>query len=139
MNIGCHISIAGGVQNAPQRAADLSCECFQMFTRSPQGGKALELTAEILKEFKIQNSEFKIQNFYVHAPYYINFASANNRIRYGSVKVLREELERASLLGAKYVMFHIGSAGELSEEATNKIVSEMLKKTWTVMPAQPNS
>ena len=129
MNIGCHVSIAGGVHNAPQRAADLGCEAMQIFTRSPQGGKAPELTEEIRKEFKLQNTKYQIQNTYVHTPYYINFASANNRIRYGSVSVVRDELERASLLGAKYVMTHLGTAKELGEkEATQKTI-EMLKKT----------
>ena len=110
MFVGCHVSIAGGVQNAPERAADLDCECFQMFTRSPQGGKVPELTPEIIKDFKIQNTKYKIQDTFVHTPYYINLASANNRIRYGSVSVVRDELERATLLGAKYVMTHLGSA-----------------------------
>lgn len=39
MKIGCHVSIAGGLYNAPERAHALGCETFQMFTRSPQGGK----------------------------------------------------------------------------------------------------
>lgn len=129
MNIGCHVSIAGGVFNAPERAADLGCECMQIFTRSPQGGKAPEITDEIRDKFRILNSEFRIKEVYVHTPYYINFASANNRIRYGSVSVVRDELERASLLGAKYVMTHLGTAKELGEkEATQKTI-EMLKKT----------
>lgn len=129
MFVGCHVSIAGGVQNAPERAANLGCECFQMFTRSPQGGKAPELTPGIVKDFKIQNTKYKIQNTFVHTPYYINFASANNRIRYGSVSVVRDELERATLLGAKYVMTHLGSGGELSENDATEKCAEMLKKT----------
>ena len=63
MNIGCHISIAGGIQNAPERAHDLGCEVMQIFTRSPQGGKAPELTKEIINSFKIQNSKFLILIF----------------------------------------------------------------------------
>ena len=129
MNIGAHISIAGGIQNAPERAHDLDCECFQMFTRSPQGGKAPELTQNILSDFKLQVTSYKLQGIYIHTPYYINFASANNRIRYGSVSVVRDELERASLLGAKYVMTHLGSAGELSENDATEKSAEMLKKT----------
>ena len=62
MNIGCHVSIAGGIFEAPKRAADLGCECMQIFTRSPQGGKAPELTADIIKNFKIQNTKYQIQN-----------------------------------------------------------------------------
>jgi len=52
MKIGCHVSIAGGIQNAPQRAADLGCEVFQIFSRSPRGGAAPAITAIVAKEFK---------------------------------------------------------------------------------------
>lgn len=129
MYIGCHVSIAGGIDKAPQRAADLGCEAMQIFTRSPQGGKAPTLTDEIVSEFKLKAKSYKLKATFVHTPYYINFASANNRVRYGSVSVVRDELERASLIGAKYVMTHLGSAGELSEkEATEKTI-EMISKS----------
>lgn len=129
MHIGCHVSIAGGVFKAPERAAELGAEAMQIFTRSPQGGKAPTLTNEICQEFKISNSKFKIKEVVVHTPYYINFASSNNRIKYGSISVLRDELERASLLGAKYVMTHLGSAGELSVQDANTLTIEALKKS----------
>ncbi|MFA6047491.1 MAG: deoxyribonuclease IV [Parcubacteria group bacterium] len=128
MNIGCHVSIAGGIQNAPKNAADLGCEVTQIFTRAPQGGRASELTSEIIESFKLQNTKYQILNTYVHTPYYINFASANNRIRYGSVKVVRDELERGSLIGAKYVMTHLGSAKDLGKKEATKKVIEMLKE-----------
>jgi len=129
MNIGAHVSISGGIFNAPERAADLGCEVMQIFTRSPQGGKAPELTPEIIEKFKILNLKFKIKETYIHTPYYINFASANNRIRYGSVSVVRDELERASLIGAKFVMTHLGTAKDLGEEEALKKTIEMLQKT----------
>lgn len=129
MNIGCHISIQGGIQNAPERAADLGCEVMQIFTRSPQGGKTPELTDEIVKEFKIQNTKYKIQNTYIHCPYYINLASGNNKIRYGSSRAIREELERGNLIGAKFVMTHLGSAKELGQKESIEKVVHMLKKT----------
>lgn len=129
MLVGCHVSIAGGVFNAPERASVLGAEAMQIFTRSPQGGKAPELTEEVLKEFALNVTRYAIRETVVHTPYYINFASSNNRIRYGSISVIRDELERASLLGAKYVMTHLGSAGELPEdEATQKTI-EALKKS----------
>ena len=129
MNIGCHVSIEGGIQNAPERAGALGCEAMQIFTRSPQGGKTPELTEEIIKNFKILNTEYEIQDTYIHAPYYINFASANNRIRYGSASAIREELERGSLIGAKYVMTHLGSAKELGEKESIQKAVYMLQKT----------
>lgn len=129
MNIGCHVSIDGGIYKAPERAAGLGCEVMQIFTRSPQGGKASELTEEICRQFKVESKKWKVKNIYVHTPYYINFASSNNRIRYGSKSVVRDELERASLIGAKYVMTHLGTAKDLgAKEALRKVV-EMLQKT----------
>lgn len=128
MNIGCHVSIAGGIDKAPERASNLGCECMQIFTRSPQGGKAPELTEELTKRYRILNTQYHILNIYIHTPYYINFASASNRIRYGSISVVREELERGSLIGAKYVLTHLGSAKELGEKEATKKVIEMLKK-----------
>ena len=128
MNIGCHVSTAGGIQNAPERAHNLGCEVMQIFTRSPQGGKAPELTSEIVASFKTQTARYKIRNIYIHTPYYINFASSNNKIRYGSVSVVRDELERGNSIGAKYVMTHLGTAKDLGEkEATGKTI-EMLQK-----------
>lgn len=129
MFIGCHVSIAGGIFNAPKNAADLGCEVMQIFTRSPQGGKAPELTNEVVSRFKTEIERYKIQNTYIHTPYYINFASTNNRIRYGSVSVVRDELERGDLIGAKYVMTHLGTAKELGQDGSMEKVPEMLKKS----------
>src|SRR3989339_141991 len=116
MKIGCHVSIAGGVQNAPKRAADLGCEVFQLFTRSPQGGPAPELTKELIAEFKSEMKKWNQENCYIHTPYYINFASVKENVRKASVRVVREELERGSLIGAKYVMTHLGSAKDYNNK-----------------------
>ena len=62
MNIGCHVSIAGGIFNAPKRAAELGCEAMQIFTRSPQGGKAPEITPEIKKPIKNVVAAIKLVN-----------------------------------------------------------------------------
>lgn len=110
MLIGAHVSIAGGVQNAPANAHNLGCECFQIFTRSPQGGPAPKLTPEIVENFLVEAKKYNLQEWAVHAPYYINFASDKIALRKNSARVVREELERASLLQAAYVMFHPGSA-----------------------------
>ncbi len=129
MNIGCHVSIAGGVFNAPERAHELGCECFQMFSRSPQGGKAPELTDEVVDKWNSELKKYKIKNVYIHTPYYINFASVNNRIKHGSVSVVRDELERASKLNVKYIMTHLGSAKDVGEKEATKKTIEMLKET----------
>ncbi|MBI4142727.1 deoxyribonuclease IV [Candidatus Uhrbacteria bacterium] len=116
MPIGAHVSIAGGIWNAPARAAAIGCECFQMFTRSPQGGAAPPLTGEIVAKFRAACTQYGQRLWVVHTPYYINLASGIERTRVNSVRVIREELERASTIGATYVMAHLGSAREVGEE-----------------------
>ena len=120
--IGAHVSIAGGVFMAPGRAKDEGCETFQCFTRSPQGGPAPELTPVIIDKFKEEMIRCGMDTFYIHAPYYINLASLANNIRHGSISVLRSELERGSLLGARYVMAHLGSSkGQDVKQAIEKV------------------
>ena len=107
--VGLHVSAAGGVENAPENAKEIGAECFQFFSRSPRGGGAPEITDEQAKLFKAKSKEYGFES-YIHTPYYVNFASKNKRIYHGSINVVREELERGSKLGVKYVMTHMGSA-----------------------------
>lgn len=127
MNIGAHVSAAGGSQEAPKNAHDSKCECFQFFSRPPQGGKAPELADSVIRQFKDRCRQYKL-TAYIHTPYYINLASSNNRIRYGSINVIREELERGSKLGVKAVMTHLGSSKDLGKKAALKKVIEGVKK-----------
>lgn len=116
MKIGAHVSAAGGIFNAPQNAAKLGCETFQVFSRSPQGGPAPKLTPEVLSQFRSEMKKHKFTNFTIHSPYYINFASTTPRIRYGSIGIIRDELERGTTLGAAYVVTHLGSTKDAGPE-----------------------
>lgn len=112
MKFGAHVSIAGGVQNAPLNAAKIGCEVFQMFSRSPQGGAAPALLPAVVDAFRENCALHGFTRWVIHAPYYINFASGEERTRKSSARIVREELERGSLLEASHVMFHPGSARE---------------------------
>ncbi|HYC79996.1 MAG TPA: deoxyribonuclease IV [Candidatus Binatia bacterium] len=116
MRIGTHVSIAGGLWNAPGNAAKVKAEVFQIFSRSPHGGPVKEITPEIQKQFKAEMDKHGLDTFYIHTPYFINFSSAKNNIYYGSISVVRQELERGSLLGARAIMTHLGSFGDYSEQ-----------------------
>lgn len=128
MLIGTHVSAGGGVQNAPKNSHAAGGEIFQFFSRSPRGGPAPKLTPAIIKEFKVNMKKYGQRECYIHAPYYINLASSNNRIYYSSIEVLRQELERSTLLGVKYMMTHLGSAKDLGEKQALEKVAEGIKK-----------
>ncbi len=126
--IGCHVSIAGGLVNAPKRAAELGCETFQIFSRSPQGGAAAPITKELAVEFKQEMDKYGLTDFVIHAPYILNFGSGKKSTYHGSINLVRTDLERGSLLGAKYVMFHPGSFKDLGAKDGMKQAQAGLKK-----------
>lgn len=126
--VGAHVSAAGGLQNAPDNAKELGCECFQFFSRSPRGGPAPTISNEEAKEYRNKCEQFGFES-YIHTPYYINFASKNKRIYHGSVRVVREELERGSKISVKYVVTHMGSAKDfVSDTHTTKTPKEALRQ-----------
>jgi deoxyribonuclease-4 len=126
--IGCHVSIAKGIENSPKIAGELKCSAMQIFTRSPQGGAFSDISQKTAETFKKQCRKYGIKNVYVHTPYYINLASDNNRLRYGSINAIKVEMERADILGAKYVITHLGSAKDLGRKVSLKKTIEGLKK-----------
>ena len=114
--IGCHVSAAGGVWNAPKNAALLECETFQIFTRPPMGGPAPKIDQEAIEKFKEEMEKYKFTDFVVHCPYIVNFGSAKKTTFKASISIVSEELKRANSLGAKLVMTHLGSFKDLGQE-----------------------
>lgn len=128
MNIGAHVSAAGGLYNAPERAAALGLECFQFFSRPPQGGKVPALSQKDATLFRTNCEKHGISDAYIHAPYIINLASSVPRIRDNSVEILRHELERGSLLGVPKMMTHVGSANGVGREESIGLVIDGIQK-----------
>jgi len=123
VHIGAHVSIAGGIHKAPKRAHEAGCECLQIFSRSPRGGKAPPLTEEVVQGFKEECENHGISNSYIHVPYYINLASEKKELRENSASIISEDLQRGTKLGVHSVVFHPGSARDGSrEEAVARVV-----------------
>lgn len=128
MKFGAHVSIAGGIFKAPERASSYGCECFQIFTRSPRGGNPPKLDKETVDKFLNNCEEYNLSDYYVHTPYYINFASENKDIRNSSTRIVTEELERADILNAKYIMTHLGSSKGIERKLAISRVADAAKE-----------
>jgi deoxyribonuclease-4 len=128
MKFGAHVSIDGGLWHAPANAAKIGCEVLQMFTRPPQGGKAPEITPVVIKKFRAAMKKYKIAAAYIHSPYIINLASPMGHTRGYSMHLIREELERGSLLGCKAVMFHMDSAAGVEEKKGLQMAKDGIEK-----------
>ena len=123
MKFGAHVSIVGGIEKAPARAHEAGCECFQMFTRSPRGGIPPRLDNKTVESFLTACSRCSLSDYYIHTPYFINLASEDKNIRSSSIAIIKEELRRGDLIGATYVMTHIGSSKKIgSEKAISRVV-----------------
>jgi deoxyribonuclease-4 len=125
--IGLHAPVAGGLQNALIKARSLRCDTVQIFSRNPRGWKAKELSVEEVETFKRVRRETGIAPVVVHANYLINLAAADSVIREKSVASFREEVERAVLLGADYLVVHPGSARGACEADGIRTCAESLR------------
>lgn len=137
MNIGLHVSASGGSHQTVKRATDLGCETFQFFSRSPQGGPAPKLTTDIVTKFKQDCKEAGITETLIHTPYFINLCSTNLRIKNGSITIIREELERASLLNVTAVVTHLGAAKDMDPKKAVAEVAKGIKKILTGYRGKP--
>jgi len=116
MKIGAHVSAAGGLHNAPENAAKLGLECFQFFSRPPQGGPAPRLGPEEVSAFRQACADGGFSEYYIHTPYVLNICSDRPEVRSRTVSIIRTDLERASLLDCPAIMTHLGSANGVDEE-----------------------
>lgn len=112
MKLGVHVSIAGHIYEAVDRASALGCNTFQIFSRNPRGWEALTLAPEDVEEFKRRRSEKKISPVVVHIPYLINLCSGDDVLWKKSIAAYIEDIKRAGALGADYFVTHLGSPKE---------------------------
>jgi deoxyribonuclease IV len=110
--IGGHVSAAKGLYNCFANAKKIGADCVQIFGASPRQWKVNLPTAEIVKKFKQEQKKSGIAPVFLHASYLVNLASPENRLHYGSISHLAEELKIAEVLGAQGLIFHLGSAKE---------------------------
>ena len=106
---GLHVSISGTIDQAVDRARELTCDTFQIFTRNPRGWKFKKLDQGEVEEFKRKNSSDTMTPVVAHMPYLPNLSSPKKTIYSRSVKSLSAELGRCSTLGVQYLVTHLGS------------------------------
>ncbi len=128
MPVGCHVSIAGGVANAPQRAKDLGCETFQIFTQNQRQWKSVVIADETAEAFRRQRKamEFDRQPIFSHASYLINMCASDMDNLERSRAALADELVRCDRLGVEYLVIHPGAHGGQGEERGIATIAETL-------------
>ena len=108
--IGAHVSNAGGVQNAPGRAAERNSVVLQMFTKMASRWAEPEITADIADRFLAECATHRISFTASHDSYLINLASRDAVLFERSCLSFRKELERCRILKLDALVTHPGYA-----------------------------
>ncbi len=114
---GSHLSVAGGLHLAPLAAKEYGFESVQLFTKAPNQWAGKPIANDHAELFRRTILETGVQFPVVHDSYLINLASPDEALRRKSIEAFIEELRRAELIGAAYLVTHPGAHMEAGEEA----------------------
>ncbi len=115
--LGAHVSVAGGVQNAPGRAADIYSLNLQLFTKQPNRWAEPELADETVAAFTRERSERHLRVAGSHDSYLINLASPRPDLWERSLASFTAELSRCEALGLDFLVTHPGNATDGDTES----------------------
>lgn len=109
--IGAHVSIAGGVENAPLNAVEIGAKGFALFTKNQRQWLAPPLKDDMIAAFKhnCRENGYSAEMILPHDSYLINLGQPDKDKREKSIEAFTEELRRCEALGLKYLNFHPGS------------------------------
>jgi len=128
--IGIHTSIAGSYLNALESARKLGCNALQIFSASPrmwQGGSA-RIPEVDAQTFRARRDELRLGPLVIHANYLINLASEQRMLQTRSIQAFHDEIVRAMVLGADFLVVHPGSRGEARIEQAISTIVESVKQ-----------
>ncbi len=132
MILGSHLSIAGGVDKAIDRAYALNENALQIFSQNVRAWKTRQLGVEEVEKFKNKREKYGIDYVVIHTSYLLNLASPKDKLWEKSKAGLLEEIERADALGISAINTHIGShTGSGLENGLNRLVTALRDITET--------
>lgn len=126
MKFGFHVSISDSIDMAVDRARELGCDAFQIFTRNPRSWATREFGEGEPEAFRAKRAEAGIDPVYGHMPYILNLASPERGVYERSVASLGTGLARCEALGIPMLVTHVGShLGKGSELGVGRVVDAL--------------
>ena len=124
--VGIHLSTAGGVFRAAERAHAIGANTFQIFSSSPRMWRPARLPLEHCEQMRVLREHFDCAPLVVHTSYLVNLCSQSSEVRDKSIAAFRAEVERALALGAEYLVLHPGSWRGLTREDGLRLAAESI-------------
>jgi deoxyribonuclease-4 len=132
-NLGAHVSVAGGVHRAVERALAIDATALQVFVRNQRQWAAPPLDPDHAARFREARDTSPIEGAIAHASYLVNLASPDPALLARSVAALTEEVTRAEALGLDGIVLHpgahMGSGTEMGLRRISSAVRGILSAT----------
>ncbi len=122
-----------------QTAESIGAGVFQFFTRNPRGGAAKPIDDGDVKAFIAYSKEKDIGPILAHAPYTLNAAGAEARVREFAQSVMTDDLRRLELTPGAMYNFHPGCHVGQGEDAGIELVSSMLARIVDSFETPPST
>jgi deoxyribonuclease-4 len=136
MRIGAHMSVAGGVSKAVDRAVVHGCEALQIFCKNANQWIGKPIDPHEIIRFRARVEETGLVPVVSHASYLINLATTQPQLRQQSVAAFLDELDRAESLGLRGVVIHPGTCTAGSESDALRLIAEAIATTFKARPQQ---
>ena len=126
--IGCHLSASKGFLAMGKQAHSIGANTFQFFTRNPRGGAAKDIDENDVKAYLEFAKEHNFGRIVAHAPYTLNAAGADARVREFALETFADDLKRMEYVPDNYYNFHPGSHVGQGAEKGIELISDVLNK-----------
>jgi deoxyribonuclease-4 len=134
LRIGAHMSVAGGVSKAVERAYLHGCEALQIFSKNASRWTAKPLDPGDVTAFRTRIVETGITPVVSHASYLINLATTFSTLREQSIAAFVDELDRADTLGLMGVVIHPGTCTAGDEEDGLRLIADAIAQAFRERP-----
>ena len=134
MKLGAHVSTAGGLGKAIDRAQEMGAETLQIFVSSPRGWAFKPITEDAIATFRRKAADVDAGPVFFHAIYLISLAANTDDHLAKSEKALTDYMQAAGPLGASGVIFHAGSHKGAGYEA---VFDQAVRTMDRVLAASP--
>ncbi len=135
--VGVHVSVSGGIEQAPLNAQKIGAKAFALFTKNQRQWHAKPLTVESIRLFQIRCREggFQPEQILPHDSYLINLGSPETTMLEKSRAAFIDEMQRCHQLGLKYLNLHPGNHKEMiSESECMNTIAESINLALAAVP-----
>jgi deoxyribonuclease-4 len=136
MKVGAHVSTAGGLDKAIDKAQELGAEAIQMFVSSPRGWAFKPIPPAVVSAFRKKAEHADIGPIFLHGIYLVSLGAPTEENLDKSVQALINYMQVADEIGAAGVIFHTGSH---SGAGFHGVFDQAVKAMDRVLKASPGN